>query len=117
MKEWEGWTLENLNSRYKKQAATQLNCASALSNMEQSAGNEPLAEKEAPRFDRPVSLAYLETRKRLADSDGACTKYFTDALVSAGLLRDDSTKEIPERPKHRQVKGKQEQTIIEIWSV
>ena len=110
--------LDDLNKRYRAQAARQLAAAITATlppaNVEQGAGDGALAKEEVKGFNRPVSLSYFETRKRLADSDGACTKYATDALVSAGILRNDSPLEIPERPTHKQTKGKEEETIIEI---
>lgn len=90
------------------------NISGKVANRKQNTRNELLGTKKVKGFDRPVDIYYRERRVRLCDSDGAMSKYHTDALVSAGILRDDSTKEIPKSPYKEQEKCKkdEEQTII-----
>jgi len=85
--------------------------ASTATNDKPGAGNEPLAEKEAPRFDRPVNILIESHVKRLRDPDGNFCKYFIDAIVDRGLLQDDSAQFVQEI-RHRQVKSKEEKTVI-----
>ena len=68
----------------------------SVADLESSVGDESMAEKKAPRFDRPVSIHIHSKRKRLTDADGACSKYLIDAIIDAGILRDDSPKEVKE---------------------
>ena len=96
--------IKNRPEKYHEQIEAQLHNPRTVADNKQGVGNESVAKEAAPRFNRPVSISYVEHRLRLADADGPWTKYVTDALVSAGILRDDSTKEIPKRPSHRQLR-------------
>ena len=99
--------LEQLPERYKQQALRQIGdqSASASAKRKRDTGNAPSNPKKTARsdrpdgFTRPVSITYRDTRRRFLDSDNGWTKYFTDALITAGILQDDTTKQIPERPK------------------
>jgi Holliday junction resolvase RusA-like endonuclease len=58
-------------------------------------------------------------RTRLADADGISAKAAIDGLVHAGVIRDDSTKEVRE-VSYLQVKVKnknEEKTVIQIRRV
>ena len=77
----------------------------------QGAGNEPLAEEETPRFDGPVDILIESHVKRIRDPDGNFCKYIIDAIVDRGILADDTPEEIREI-RHRQVKSKEEKTVI-----
>ncbi|MFP4155935.1 MAG: hypothetical protein ACLFSG_09595 [Halothiobacillaceae bacterium] len=68
------------------------------------------------RFDTPVRITIHSYRKRLADPDGISGKAAIDGCVKAGLLADDSTKEIVE-VRHRQSQSETERTVIEIEEV
>ena len=61
--------------------------------------------------DTRFSLHIHSIRKRLADPDGISAKAAIDGIVKAGLLEDDSTKEIKEII-YSQEKGDEEKTII-----
>lgn len=86
----------------------------------QNTCDAPMAKEKTARhngqthFTRPVRIEYQDHRGKLLDSDNGWTKYFTDALVSSGILRDDTTKEIPHRPAVQQKKTKQESLTITI---
>jgi len=113
-----GIDLNDLPERYRKQALAKIKAQSAPADNQQNTGNALQGEEEAPRFNgwfnSPVRIVYTTTRKKLADADGNFTKYFTDALVDAGILADDSPKYVKEI-SHRQEKGSEEGTVIEIW--
>ena len=55
-------------------------------------------------------------RKRLADPDGVSAKAVIDGLVHAGILIDDSAKEIG-KVSYTQEKGKEEKTLITFTEV
>ena len=111
--------IDDLPIRYQQQAREALagrKIPSKAAHLEPHTGNQPLAAQKAQGFDGQVDIHFREKRHRLADPDGACTKYCTDGLVSAGILRDDSTKEIGQVSKEQIKIGKddQEETVIEI---
>lgn len=88
-----------------------------FSNLESNSCNEPLAEKKAARFNGQVGVSFHSVRNRLTDSDGACSKYVLDAIVSARILQDDNPKIIPKSPSKTQEKGKQEYVKITVRSL
>ena len=67
-------------------------------------------------FKRKVRIDVLHVRGRLVDPDNLSVKAVIDGLVRAGVLRDDSPKEV-EEVRHRQVKGKPERTEITLTEV
>lgn len=69
-----------------------------------------------PRFNSRVRITIHSYRKRLADPDGISGKAAIDGCVKAGLLGDDSPKEVAE-VRHRQSQSKTERTVIEIEEV
>jgi len=85
--------------------------AGAAAKDKRGAGNEPMATKETPRFNGPVDIIIESHVKRLRDPDGNFCKYIIDAIVDIGILQDDSTKFIKEI-RHRQVRSKEEKTVI-----
>ena len=112
--------LEQLPKRYQEQALQQLrdSATSTTAKRKCNTGNEQVAKEEATgyhrcaRFLSPVRITYRDSRHRLIDADNGWTKYFTDALVTAGVLADDTPKEIPQRPSVTQAKSKEEGLII-----
>lgn len=59
--------------------------------------SDGLAEKkEVKRLDKRVSIHIESKRHRLADPGGISHKATIDGIVNAGILPDDSTKEIKE---------------------
>ena len=70
-----------------------------------------------PRFNTPVCITVHSYRHRLADPDGISAKAAIDALVKAGILTDDSAKEIKEvrfrQTKIRLSEDEKTQIIIE----
>lgn len=97
----------------------QNNDTSGNANVEQIAGDDSDAEKACKGFTAQVNLHFVHFRYRKADPDGLSVKAAIDGLVKAGILRDDSAKEI-ETISHeqRQIKRSQEEsteiTITEV---
>ena len=48
--------------------------------------------KDIDDWQYPVKIIFTHWRVRLCDTDGLSGKYWLDALVSCGLLKDDSLK-------------------------
>jgi len=42
-------------------------------------------------FSSPVNIVVHSKRRRLADPDGLSAKWVIDAIVEAGIIKDDST--------------------------
>lgn len=116
-----GIPIDDLPERYQQQVKQQLVVGKIMfpgqaSYVESDTGNASLGSKETPRLDGQVDITFREKRHRLADPDGACVKYVLDGLVSAGVLQDDSAKEIGKVNKEQAKVGKdeREETVIEI---
>ena len=75
-----------------------------------------MVKKKIKGFTSPVSVHVLSIRKRLADADGISAKYAIDGIVKAGLLADDSPKEVKSvsYSQEKTKKGEEEKTIITI---
>lgn len=90
--------------------------APTTSHMEQNPCDEPLAEKKVEGFTTRCRVHFHSVRKRLADSDGISGKACLDGLVHAGILSNDSTKEV-QSTTHSQEKGEKELTVITITAI
>jgi len=91
----------------------------SASNVEQAIGNEPIQKSRHPTFDTLVDIRIVSYRTRLADADGISGKAAIDGLVHAGVIRDDSPKEVRE-VSYAQIKVKNkedEKTVIQIRRV
>ena len=85
-------------------------------DLEQNSSHEPLAEKETKGLDSRVNITVTSYRKRIHDPDGISVKAVLDGIVRAGLLPDDSTKEV-KSVKFESVickKDEAEKTVINI---
>jgi len=72
------------------------------------------AANEIKAFDKRVILTITHYRKRKCDTDAPLVKYLLDSIVSAGILKDDSTDEIKEI-RHKFIKTKEEEkTVVQI---
>lgn len=87
--------------------------APAPANVEPAPSHEPLATGKGPYFTSPVDIHCHSIRKRLADPDGIVIKYSLDAIVRAGILANDTTKEV-RHVTFSQEQGEPEKTIITI---
>ena len=90
--------------------------AVSASDVEQDIGYATFSTNVTPSFDTPVSIRVISYRTRITDPDGISVKAVLDGLVHAGILADDSAKQIKEVTfENRKVKAKEpEKTIIEI---
>jgi len=78
--------------------------------MESLTCNAPLGEEKMQRYDTPVCIIVNSYRKRLCDPDGISAKAVIDGIVKAGILSDDTTKQISEvRFKQTKIKSKEEE--------
>jgi len=93
--------------------------ADSAANMESTARDEPIQAGRHPTFDTLVDIRIVSYRTRLADADGISGKAAIDGLVHAGIIGDDSPKEVRE-VSYAQVKVKNkedEKTVIQIRRV
>jgi len=66
----------------------------SLADVESRVGDEPLGTQKAQRLDSPCRIHIHSRRYRHTDADGVCGKYVIDGLVHAGILTNDSPKEV-----------------------
>ena len=84
-----------------------------ITDLERTAGNEPLPKGKGPAFDSPVSIRFHSYRSRLADCDGVSGKATIDAFVMFGVIADDSTKEVREVTyEQTKVKNKSDEKVV-----
>ena len=69
-----------------------------------------------PKYDTLVDIHVHSIRKRLTDADGVSAKAAIDGLIHAGLLKNDSPKEV-RKVSYSQEKGDEEETIITVTEV
>lgn len=62
--------------------------------MEPASRDEPIPAYEGTPLRPPVGVTVVSYRSRTHDTDGVSAKAAIDGIVSCGLLRDDSCKEI-----------------------
>ena len=87
--------------------------------MEQNTRNGANASKKTARFNSPVRISIHSLRHKLADADGISGKAAIDGLVHAGLLADDSAKEVKEvsYSQEKIAKTQKESTILTIETI
>lgn len=87
--------------------------------MECNPRNESLAKTQVQKTTTGrVLIRVTSSRKRLADEDGLCEKYFVDCLRYAGLISGDSPEQAKIETSQRKVeKGEEESTLIEIFQI
>lgn len=88
-----------------------------FTNMEQAACDASMGAEEVQGYDSPCCVHVHSIRNRLADPDGISGKAAIDGIVHAGVLPDDTAKQIKEVSFSQEKAGKrQEKTIITlIW--
>jgi len=114
--------LEDLPEQYRNQAERQLKNRAAVpvTNLERTACRRPVAPKTDPAMDTCCRIRVHCRRHRLADPDGISVKAVLDGLVLAGILADDSAKQISESPivtQEKITKAEQETTILTIEEI
>jgi len=72
------------------------NHSDKATNLECTVGNASLPAGKGPLFDSQVSVRVHSYRTRLVDVDGVSAKYAIDSLVMAGIIANDTTKEVKE---------------------
>mgnify|MGYP001203673109 CR=1 FL=1 len=92
------WTMEDVERHQKRvKNGRNKNKASGSASVNKSnPGGKSLEKKADPRFNGPVDITVISYLYRLRDADGCFSKYAIDGIVSAGILRGDSLKEIRE---------------------
>jgi len=85
-------------------------------NLEQNTGNAPVGKKETKGLDTRVNINVVSYRRVNHDPDGISAKAVIDGIVRAGLLPDDSAKEVKKVTFESFIckKGEEERTEIEI---
>ena len=104
--------------RFAADAAVPRRPAIPASDLERAPGRPPMAPPKNTIVDTPCRIRLLCHRHCLADPDGISAKALIDGLVLAGILEDDTTKQIVESPTITQEQvGRDvpEQTIVEIY--
>lgn len=103
---------------YQQQIRSQLETCNrnpgAVADKKRNAWYKSLEEKTFTRFNRPVSITFHTTRRKQTDHRAIEDKYFTDSLVTCGLLQDDSKKYVARLEVPEPTIGTDERTIIVI---
>ena len=88
-----------------------------VANLEPNIGNELAGKNEIKKVDTPCRIHIHSRRHQLTDADGISAKAVIDGLVHAGLLPDDSAKEISDLTfSQRKIHKKEiEETTITIF--
>lgn len=99
-----------------KNANTRNHSASTNADLESDTRDAALPAHGIAPFTSRVRISFYHTRKRLADIDGLSGKAVLDGLVEAGILANDSAKQVAE-VRHFQSKGEPETTRIVIEEI
>ena len=105
--------------RYGTATVIAINNPRKTTDLERAARHEPMGKNAGAAFDSQVSVEITSYRVRLADVDGISGKAALDALVLAGVIANDTTKEVS-GVTYPQVKVKtkaEEKTVITITRV
>ena len=88
----------------------------SATDMESHTCNAPLAAEEAAGHDTRWSIHIHSIRKRLCDPDGVSGKAAIDGLVHAGILANDTTKQVSQDTfsQEKIPKSQVEETIVTI---
>ena len=112
--------LSDLPIHYQRQAMEKLanenenRNTDSVTNVERAFSCKPLGTKENPRFNTPVRIDIRTTRRAETDNRAVSEKAVVDGLVKAGILKNDTKKEIKELNVYEPEINKVEKTIIEI---
>lgn len=109
------FTEEQLNAINAKNARYH-NRPGEVANVEQHSSDAKKAAFQVKEDLPRVDIAFTHYRHKLCDPDGHCVKYWIDGIVKAGLLHDDSAKEV-RKISHEQFQidsWEQERTVIEL---
>ena len=81
--------------------------------LESHSSNATFPTNDTPAFDTPVCIRVISYRAYKHDTEGVSVKAVLDGLVAAGILTDDSSKQVKEVTFESR-KEKIERTVIEI---
>lgn len=113
--------VKDLPEYYQKQVREQLETdnrnTSPVANKKRAIRLKSLATETFTRFDGPVSITVRTTRRRETDHRAIEDKYVIDALVTCGILQNDTKKDIARLDVPEPTIGTDEKTIIEIEEV
>jgi len=70
------------------------NASLSVTDLESNPSNASVGAEKASRLDTRVNITVISYRKRKHDPDGISVKAVLDGIIRAGILPDDSTKEI-----------------------
>ena len=107
------WTTEE----YKRFIATgkgpdRNKLSGAGAKLEPNPGNETSLPAKAQKDDSRYSVVIHHYRHRLIDPENLATKHFTDGIVNAGILPDDTAEKIEIHNKqHKIPKNLAERTV------
>ena len=92
------WTMEDVERHQErvKNGRNKNKTSRKIAVNESNPSRKSVEEKAHPRFNGPVDITVISYLYRLRDADGCFSKYAIDGIVSAGILRGDSLKEIRE---------------------
>ena len=112
-------TQDELDAILKRNPALSVGDTGTPAVVERSARHEPLAKNEVQEGTTSRLFVRITSyRKRLADPDGLCEKYFLDCCRYAGWLADDSAEHISLETRQEKASGAQgEETVIEIYTL
>jgi len=102
--------------KYGTATVINVNASGKATDVELATSDGQVEKNACPAFDTQVSIRITSYRCRLADVDGISGKAVLDALVLAGVIANDTTKEVSE-VLFPQVKVKtkaEEKTVVTI---
>jgi Holliday junction resolvase RusA-like endonuclease len=82
-------------------------------HLESDSKHEPLSERANGYFNSLVNIRVISYRRLNHDPDGVSVKAVMDGIVRAGILADDSAKQV-KKVTFESIISKEEKTIIEI---
>ena len=90
----------------------------SASDLEQDIIHAALSAHGFKTLDTPVNIRVISYRRLNHDPDGVSAKAVIDGIVQAGILADDSAKQVQSITfeSHQTEKGEEEKTVIEIES-
>lgn len=108
---------EHYQEQIRRQIETCHRNSGPVANVERAFVCKPLGTKENPRFAHPVRVTVRTTRRAEVDNRAVSEKAVVDGLVKAGILANDSKKEIKELFVPEPEIGPEEKTIIIIETI
>lgn len=108
---------EYYQSQIRRQLETCDRNTGAVADVERAFVCKPLGTKENPRFVAPVCVTVRTTRRAEVDNRAVSEKAVVDGLVKAGILANDTKKQIKELFVPEPEIGQEEKTVITIETI